>query len=138
MGRAYSHDLRERALALVEAGHSRRTVAQILKLGVSTVINWAKRQELTGSFAAKKVGGSRKSLLLKERDWLLTRVSNAPDLTVRALRAELVEQGTKVSVDTVWRFLMAENFTFKKNSARLRAGSGRRPAQARTVEAPSG
>ena len=45
MGRAYSHDLRERALALVEAGHSRRTVAHILKLGVSTVINWASKAE---------------------------------------------------------------------------------------------
>lgn len=126
MPRPYSHDLRERALALVEGGQSRRAVARMLNLGVSTVINWSKRQEVTGSFAAQKVGGHRQALLLSQRDWLLARVSAAPDLTIRALRAELAQQGTTVSVDTVWRFLMAQGLTFKKNTARLGAGPARR------------
>jgi transposase len=121
MPRSYSQDLRERAVALVEAGHSRRAVARLLDLAESTVINWAKRQAVTGSCAAKRVGGNRQPLLLSERDWLLARVSAAPDLTVRALRAELAARGTNVCVDTVWRFLMAAGLTFKKNSARRRA-----------------
>ena len=122
MPRAYSQDLRDRAVALVALGQSRRSVARLLDLAESTVINWCKRQEVSGSCAAKRMGGQRRALLLPERDWLLARVSAAPDLTLRALRSELAERGTKVCVDTVWRFLMAEALTFKKNPARRRAG----------------
>lgn len=82
------------------------------------MINWSKRQDVTGRCAAKRIGGNRKLLLLGERDWLLAWVSAAPALTVRALRTELAERGTDVCVDTVWRFLMAEGLTFKKNCAR--------------------
>lgn len=130
MARPYSQDLRERAVALVAAGHSRRAVARLLNLAESTVIHWSKRQDVTGFCAAKKVGGNRRALLLSERDWLLARVSAAPDLTVRAVRAELAERGTKVCADTVWRFLKAEGLTFKKKPAGRRAGSARRSAQA--------
>jgi transposase len=122
MPRAYSQDLRDRAVALVAAGQSRRSVARLLDLAESTVINWCKRQDVSGSCAAKRMGGQRQALLLPERDWLLARVSAAPDLTLRALRAELAERGAKVCVDTVWRFLMAEQLTYKKNPARRRAG----------------
>lgn len=121
MPRPYSQDLRERAVALVAAGNSRRSVAHLLDLAESTVINWSKRQDVTGHCTAKRVGGNRQPLLLGERDWLLARVSAAPDLTVRALRTELAERGTDVCVDTVWRFLMAEGLTFKKKPARGRA-----------------
>jgi transposase len=36
----YSQDLRERVIALVKRGMSRREVARLCDLGVSTVINW--------------------------------------------------------------------------------------------------
>jgi hypothetical protein len=39
------------------------------------------------------MGGRRRLILLPERDWLLARLSAAPDLTVRALRWELIERG---------------------------------------------
>jgi transposase len=123
MPRSYSQDLRERAVALVAAGHSRRSVAGLLGLAESTVINWAKRQDVTGSCAAKRMGGHRRALLPREPDRLLARVSAVPDPTVRALRTELAERGTDVCVDTVWRFLMAEGLTFKKKPVRSRAGA---------------
>ena len=63
MPRPYSNDLRERALALVAKGQSRSAVARLLGLAESTVINWAKRKDLTGDFAAKPMGGKRKALL---------------------------------------------------------------------------
>ncbi len=135
MARPYSSDLRQRAIALVEAGQSRRAVARLLGLDKSTVILWAKEYRSTGKQAAKPMGGRRRFALLAERDWLLARIAAAPDLTVRALRTELAERGTKVSYDAVWRFLREERLTFKKNSTRRRAGPpGRRP-QARALEA---
>jgi len=132
----YSSDLRQRAIALVEAGQSRRAVARLLAIGKATVILWVKDYRATGKQAAKPMGGRRRFALLAERDWLLARIASAPDLTGQALRAELAERGTKVSYDAVWRFLREERLTFKKKPARHRAGpSGRRP-QARAVEAP--
>ena len=116
MTRPYSLDLRERVVAAVEAGQSRRAVARLFNLGPATVIRWADRQRRSGACRAKPMGGARHAVLLPQRDWLLARIAQTPDLTVRALRAELAERGTKVSKDAVWRFLRNARLTFKKNS----------------------
>ena len=122
----------------MEGGQSRRAVAKLLDLDKSTVILWVKEFRATGKQAAASMGGRRRYALLGERDWLLARVAAAPDLTGRALRAELAERGTKVSYDAVWRFLHEERLTFKKKPARGRAGPARRRPQARAVEASPG
>jgi transposase len=134
MTRPYSNDLRERAVALVESGRSRHQVAKLFGVGVSSVIRWCQRQRASGSCAAKPMGGRRRVVLLGERDWLLARLSVAPDLTVRGLQRELRERGLKVSYGAVWAFLAAEGLTFKKNPARRRAGAARRRSQARPLE----
>lgn len=123
MGRAYSLDLRVRAVKLARSGQSCRAVARLLGLGESTVIRWARRERETGVVAARPVGGRRRFAVLHEQDWLLARLSAKPDITLRALRAELAERGTRVSFDAVWRFAHQPRLSFKKNSARQRAGS---------------
>lgn len=128
MTRPYSLDLRERAVALVEGGQSRHQVAKLFKVGVSSVIRWCARQRDSGSCAAKPMGGHRRPILLKERDWLLARLSVAPDATVRGLLRELGDRGVKVSYGALWAFLAAEGLTFKKNTVRRRAGAARRRA----------
>ena len=138
MPKPYSADLRKRAIALVEGGQSRRAVARLLDLDKSTVILWAKEFRATGKQAAARMGGRRRFALLGERDWLLARIAAAPDLTGRALRAELAERGTKVSYDAVWRFLRDERLTFKKKPARRRTRSARRGPQTRAMEALPG
>jgi transposase len=108
-------DLRERVVAAVDGGLSRRAVARLFRLGEATVIRWARRHITTGSVAAKPMGGTRHDVLGSERAWLCARMAAAPDLTIRALRAELlVERGLRASNDAVWRFLRAEGLTFKK------------------------
>ena len=136
MTRPYSMDLRERAVLLVEAGQSRRAVARLLDLGEATVIRWLRRQKDEGGCAAKPMGGSRRAVLLPEREWLLARIAAAPDLTIRGLRAELAERGTRVSYDAVWRFLRQARLSFKKKPARRRAGPARRRPQAGAVATP--
>ena len=118
MSRPYSIDLRERAVSLVAAGQSRRAVARLLNLGEATVIRWVRRQAEFGSCTAKPMGGVRQGVLLPERDWLLARLAAVPDLTIRGLRAELAERGTRVSYDAVWRFMHQARLSFKKKSAR--------------------
>jgi transposase len=67
-------------------------------------------------------------VLAGERDWLLARIKEKADLTLRAIQAELAERGVIVSYDAVWRFFNQEGVTFKKS---LRAAEQTRPDVAR-------
>ena len=138
MTRPYSMDLRERVVAAVEGGQSRWSVAKLFQVGAATVVRWMQRHRTVGTCAPHAMGGRRHFVLLAQRDWLLARVAAVPDLTVRALRAELIGRGTEVSYGAVWDFLVAEGLTYKKNTARRRAGASRRSAKARAVEASPG
>ena len=135
MPKLYLSDLCQSAVALVEAGQSRRAVAKLLCLDKSTVILWVRDYRSTGKQAAKPMGGRRRFSLLGERDWLLARIPAAPNLTGQALRAELCARGTKVSYNAVWRFPARRTAHLQKKPARRRAGPSRRGAQARAVEA---
>jgi transposase len=80
------------------------------------------------------MGGSRRRALVGEREWLLARIAEKPDLTLRAIVVELAERGVAASYGTVWNFFTAENISFKKKPARRRAGPARRGPAARAVE----
>lgn len=123
MARAYSMDLRERVVAAVGDGQSCRQVSTLFRVSVSSVVKWAQRARSTGRPAAKPTGGRRGCKLDGERDWLLGRLAEKPDLTLHALLGELREHGVTVSCDTLWRFLRSAGISFKKNRIRQRAGS---------------
>ena len=59
MSRAYSMDLRERAMARIAAGESARSVAAVLGVSPSSVIKWAQRLRAKGSAAPGRIGGYR-------------------------------------------------------------------------------
>jgi transposase len=123
MARAYSLDLRERVVASVAGGKSCRTVAALFDVSVASVVKWSQRARATGSAAAKPMGGKRPYVLESERDWLLARLDEKPDLTLHALLADLRKRGVIVACDTLWRFLRREGISFKKNRLRQRAGA---------------
>jgi transposase len=125
MARAYSHDLRERVVSAVASGQSCRAVAASFNISVASVVKWSQRFRATGSAAARRMGGNRPYVLAGERDWLLARLSETPDVTLRALLAELAERGVNVSYYAVWHFFEHEGISFKKKPARQRAGSSR-------------
>jgi transposase len=127
MGRAYSLDLRERVVAAVAAGESCRPVAATFKVSVASVVKWSQRFRATGS-AARKVGGRLPYALQGQRNWLLARLAEKPDITLRALATELSERGIKVSYFAVWHFFEHEGISFKKS---LHASEQDRPDVAR-------
>ena len=92
MTRALSCDLRDRVVALVREGASCREAAKAFSVSVASVVRWSQLHRATGSTAPRPSGPRRRPLLPPERDWLLARMAAAPDLTVRALRAELAER----------------------------------------------
>jgi transposase len=134
MARAYSLDLRERVVAAVAEGESCRKVASRFKISVSSVVKWSQRFRATGNAAARPSGGRRSYALAGERAWLLARLAEKPDLTLRALVAELAERGITVSYYAVWHFFEHEGISFKKKPARQRTGAARRRKAAGTME----
>jgi len=123
MARPLDLDLRERVVAAVLSGKSCRTVAERFGVSVASVVKWTQRYRTTGSPAPGKMGGRRPFVLEAERDWLLGRLSEEPDISMRALADELAERGIVVSHVSVWNLLRREDQTFKKKRARQRAGS---------------
>jgi len=124
MAKGYSKDLRVRAVEIVESGESAREAARILSIGASTAIRWTDRWRTTGSVEAKLGTGHSRSPLEKHKQWLLDLIAAEPDLTLEEVRARLRSQmKQKAGIGSVWRFFDRHGITFKKNSARGRAGS---------------
>ena len=123
MAKGYSKDLRERAVAMVEEGDSRREVARVLDLAPSTAVRWLDRWITTGTVEAKPGTGHSRSPLQAHAQWLLDVVAKEPDLTLEEIRDRLArEKKLAVAVSSVWRFFDRHEITFKKSPARGRAG----------------
>jgi transposase len=124
MAKGYSKDLRERAVSMAEKGESAREVARVLNIGASTAIRWIERWTTTGSVEAKPGTGHCRSPLNKHEQWLLDLIAVEPDLTLDDIRVRLGRvKRFKVGTTSIWRFFDRHEITFKKNSARSRAGS---------------
>jgi len=123
MVRPYSDDLRSRVAASVLGGRTCKATAELFGVSIASAVKWSQRLRQTGSASAKPMGGTRRAVLAAERDWLLARIKSAPDLTLRALAAELGERGVVVSHWAVWKFCVNEDLSFKKKHFAKRAGS---------------
>ena len=138
MAKPYSQDLRDRVVGSVAGGRSCRATAALFGVSVASVVKWRQRYRATGSAAAKQMGGWRQLSLKGEGEWLLARIAAKPDLTLRAVVAELAERGTPTSYGAVWRFFKQAGITFKKKPARRRTGSRRHRPAAGPLEAAPG
>jgi putative transposase len=134
VGKPYSLDLRKRVVAAVLVGGMSRNQAQHFGVGISTAINWVKRQQETGNVAPGKMGGHRpKTISGEHRLWVLQRTKGG-DFTLRGLVAELAERGLKVDYRSVWEFVHAEKLSFKKKRGGWRTRSSGHRAAAGAVE----
>jgi len=138
MARPYSNDLRERVATSVATGRSCREVAALFDVSVASVVKWSQRQRATGSAAAKPMGGHRKRLLEPHRGLVIERLKAVPDLTLKALVAELAEHGIATCPVSVWRLVRSEGMSFKKKPVRRGAGPAEGGTKTRAVEKISG
>jgi transposase len=124
MAKGYSKDMRVRAVSIVESGESAREAGRLLDVSASTAIRWIDRWTTTGSVEAKPGTGHARSPLEKHRQWLLDLVATEPDLTLEEIGARLgSKKKLKTATSSVWRFYERHGISFKKNTARRRAGS---------------
>lgn len=112
--RAYLSDLRDRVVAAVMAGATVRSVADRFGVSVASAVKWSQRYRTTGSAAAKPRGGKKPYVLTDQREWLLARIAEAPDLALRAVMAELADRGVATRYHAVWDFFAHEGVTLKK------------------------
>lgn len=121
MGAAHSVDLRERVVAAVAAGSSRRQAAARFQVGVSSAIRWAELQEETGGVAPRPRGGKSRSPLEPHAEWLLQLIAQEPDLTLAELEQRIWEgPGLKITERSIRRFFTRHRISFKKNRTRQR------------------
>ena len=92
MAAPLSADLRERIVAEVEGGGSRRRAAARFAVAASSAIRLMQRVERTGSIAPGKVGGHRRPILEPHEATLRAIVTAAPDITLAEIKAELMDR----------------------------------------------
>jgi transposase len=78
-----------------------RATAALSAVSVASLVKWSQRWRVGGSALAKPMDGRRPLRLNPEHDWLLARIAEKPDLTVRPVMAELAERGTPGSYGAV-------------------------------------
>ena len=88
MVKPLSLDLRTRIKADVEGGMSYRSAARRFGVSPSAVVKLMKRYRATGSREPGQIGGHREPILANERAWILARIAEQPDITLRALADE--------------------------------------------------
>src|SRR5262245_52252545 len=69
MARPYSQDLRDRVIGSVVSGRTCRATAALFGVSVASVVKWSQRWRVSGSAAAKPMGGWKQLLLKSERGW---------------------------------------------------------------------
>jgi len=109
-------DIRERAMARLDAGETVRVIAAALSVAPSSVVKWSKRRRETGSVAPGKIGGHvQPKIRDADADWLRTRMAEG-NFTLRGLVAELAERELKGDYRTMWAFAHGEGLSFKKTA----------------------
>ena len=118
MTKPLSMDIRDRAMARLDAGETVREVADALRVAPSSVVKWSQRRRATGSAAPGQIGGHVPRKIRGEHEvWLRARTTDAA-FTLRGLVTELAARGLRVDYRTMWAFVHAEGLSFKKNRAR--------------------
>jgi transposase len=122
MGAARSVDLRERVVAEVAAGMSRRQAAAHFRVSAASAIRWVGLKAETGGLAPRPRGGKSRSPLEPHAEWLKALVVQEPDLTLAELEQRIWEGlELKITERSIRRFFTRHRISFKKNRARQRA-----------------
>lgn len=100
MTRPLSNDLRERVVAAVLSGESRRSAAKRFGISVSAAVKLLQRHRATGSVAPGKMGGHRKRVLEPHRAFIEVRMRETPHLTLHGLQDELAGRAGSRSCTT--------------------------------------
>jgi transposase len=118
MGKSYSSDLRERVVAFVSSGHSRRAAARHFGVSDSFAVKLLQRVSRHGTQApcrqGRPPGGGRLEACTR---FLIGMVEAKPDITMPELAARLdAERNVQADPAVLSRLLCRHGFTYKKSA----------------------
>jgi transposase len=115
MAEPLSIHLRERVVAAIEGGMSRRQAAAHFRVGVSSAIRWMAQAQNTGDVRPKPMGGDHRSAPIEaQAQFLLSMREERSDATLREYQAALAERGLTIGVSSISRFFARHGITLKK------------------------
>lgn len=123
MGKPHPMALRERVVTFVGEGHSHRAAAMRFRVSVKFVNDMVILKRETGGLEPRKQGnGGGHGKLGRLQDWIRSRMTAKPDLTLNDLVLEIAAtHQTTVHRVSVWRTLHSLGLTHKKRLASRRA-----------------
>jgi transposase len=123
-----SLDLRERVVAAVSGGMSRRQAAERFGVSAASAVRWCQRQNETGSPASYKRGGDRWSARIDaHKSLILSLVEATCDIMLKELSAQLAERGTASASARCGASSAVTTLPGKKDRPCERAGPARYP-----------
>jgi transposase len=115
MSKALPVDLRERVVAAVAGGMSRREAAARFGVSVSSAVRWYALQRDAGSVSPKALGGDRRSQPIEAHaPFILGLVEGRSDITLGEMQLELAAAGVSAGIGTLWRLFHRRRITLKK------------------------
>lgn len=115
MGKPHPIELRERAVWLVEQGNTHTEAARRLSVSAKFVNEMVRLKRETGALEPKPQGNLGRGKLTGLTDWVQTRITAQPHLTIDELTVELAaEHGLNVHRSSVGRLLHRLGLSHKK------------------------
>lgn len=117
--RAYSTDLRERVLAMVDEGMARERIVALMRVSLASIGRWVRLRRQGRELAARKPPGMVPLLGPAQHEALRAQLQKAgPDasLAEHCARWRARKGGRRLSVPTMWRALRAAGWTHKKSA----------------------
>lgn len=127
-GQSYSQDLRDRVIAAVDGGVAARQAAVTFGVSIAYVYKALIRRRLTGDSGPNPNRGHRPRKLSPDQELALSaHIRSRPGITLGQAQTWLqAEHGVELSTGAVWNAVQRLGLSFKKSSARVRAGPARR------------
>ena len=114
MAKALSQDLRDRVVAAIDDGLSRRGAAARFGVSVSSAIRWHQLAREQGLAIARKPGGDQRSSKTDvHAEQIFAMLDEQGDITLAELQSGLAERGISVGIGTLWRFFDRRGITRK-------------------------
>ena len=120
--KAYSQDLRDRAIDLYEnQNHSRRMISKLLRVGYNTISEWIRRYKKTGDYSSKQHLVEGRKAQFTDKQILLDYIENNPDADGIEIRNSVAPN---LPMSTFYDTLRRLKITYKKR-AKIQAKIGK-------------
>ena len=87
--RAYSQDLRDRAISLFESGYKRKQIVEMLDIHYETVKDWIRKYQKTGDYSSKQHLNKGMERKFTDKKAVLTYLENNPNALALEMRDSL-------------------------------------------------